>query len=405
MAPVVKGELSDAEQKLMDTILKDGVQEVAALLKEPSVRVDCLDQTGMTPLQHAAFRGKTELCRLLLDHGADVNSDYHDNNYSTLHFAALSGNPEVTSMILEAGAKVDHINSVNRTAAQMAAFVGQHQCVRVINNFFPKQELERFTVPQGFEKEPKLPKHLLQPVLKLINLSTVHPVKVAMFLKENRELALEAYKVAKVLDIIVEESMKSRETNDPRAVKCHYFATIVRLANKSLKNSEDTLDAFLKSLVKGRDSDGFPETQERLIRQALKEFPYAESQLLQQLVRQIAPVKIVTYCNQTCQKLHWPTHKKFCKKMAAKMQEADLSENGGDAESIKQAGSDEDAGSGGEDAGSGGEDAGSGGEDAGSGGEALAASSGDGSEKVSTEAQGKTDSTADAVLESEAATS
>nr|KAG5695072.1 hypothetical protein BaRGS_032565 [Batillaria attramentaria] len=89
-------------------------------------------------------------------------------------------------MILEAGAKVDHINSVNRTAAQMAAFVGQHQCV-------------------------------------------------AMFLKENRELALEAYKVAKVLDIIVEESMKSRETNDPRAVKCHYFATIVRLANKSLK--------------------------------------------------------------------------------------------------------------------------------------------------------------------------
>ncbi|KAK7480965.1 hypothetical protein BaRGS_00027780 [Batillaria attramentaria] len=321
----------------------------------------------MTPLQHAAFRGKTELCRLLLDHGADVNSDYHDNNYSTLHFAALSGNPEVTSMILEAGAKVDHINSVNRTAAQMAAFVGQHQCVRVINNFFPKQELERFTVPQGFEKSPSG------------DVSSLSLWQVAMFLKENRELALEAYKVAKVLDIIVEESMKSRETNDPLT-----------------QNSEDTLDAFLKSLVKGRDSDGFPETQERLIRQALKEFPYAESQLLQQLVRQIAPVKIVTYCNQTCQKLHWPTHKKFCKKMA---------ENGGDAESIKQAGSDEDAGSGGEDAGSGGEDAGSGGEDAGSGGEALAASSGDGSEKVSTEAQGKTDSTADAVLESEAATS
>lgn len=353
-----------SENKLMDAILKDGVQEVAALLKEPGVRVDCLDQTGMTPLQHAAFKGRADLCRLFLDHGADVNSSYHENSYSTLHFAALSGNMEVTRMILEAGAKVDHTNSVNRTASQMAAFVGQHQCVRAINNFFPRDQLERFTVPKGFEKEPKLPPHLVQPLLRLINFTNIHPVKIALYLKEHRELVLESYKVAKVLDIIVEESMKSRDTNDPLSIKCHYFASIIRHANKSLKNSEDTLDGFVKFLVKGREADGFTENQERLIRQALKEFPYVDSQLLQQLVRQIAPVKIgdsptalstlisgiygpafeddntcstcgeakaekkcsackcVTYCNQTCQKMHWPTHKKFCKKMAEEVKQA-----------------------------------------------------------------------------------
>lgn len=48
------------------------------------------------------------------------------------------------------------------------------------------------------------------------------------------------------------------------------------------------------SLMKGRDEDGFLEFQERLIRQSLKEFPYVSSALLQQLVRQIAPVKIVS---------------------------------------------------------------------------------------------------------------
>ena len=47
------------------------------------------------------------------------------------------------------------------------------------------------------------------------------------------------------------------------------------------------------SLMKGREGDGFMETQERLIRQSLKDFPFANSALLQQLVRQIAPVKIV----------------------------------------------------------------------------------------------------------------
>ena len=52
--------------------------------------------------------------------------------------------------------------------------------------------------------------------------------------------------------------------------------------------------SFPCSLVKGREADGFPEMQDRLVRQALKEFPYPESQLLQQLVRQIAPIKIVS---------------------------------------------------------------------------------------------------------------
>lgn len=35
------------------------------------------------------------------------------------------GNTDVTRQVLEAGAKVDHVNSVGRTAAQMAAFVGK----------------------------------------------------------------------------------------------------------------------------------------------------------------------------------------------------------------------------------------------------------------------------------------
>lgn len=48
-------------------------------------------QQGMTPLQHAAFRAKKEVCELLLAHGADVNSNYHKDRYSCLMFAALSG--------------------------------------------------------------------------------------------------------------------------------------------------------------------------------------------------------------------------------------------------------------------------------------------------------------------------
>lgn len=153
----------------------------------------------MTPLMHAAYKGRTDICRLLLQHGANVNCNQHEYGYTALMFAALSGEfphpasltllslslsfsvihysvsrprpslispsakpgpvqdffllkaefpvsvtvdsfvfvtkvepvlllpgkTDITSMILDEGAETDPVNSVGRTAAQMAAFVGE----------------------------------------------------------------------------------------------------------------------------------------------------------------------------------------------------------------------------------------------------------------------------------------
>lgn len=49
-------------------------------------------QHGMTPLMHAAYKGKVDMCRLLLRHGADVNCNEHEHGYTALMFAGLSGN-------------------------------------------------------------------------------------------------------------------------------------------------------------------------------------------------------------------------------------------------------------------------------------------------------------------------
>lgn len=52
----------------------------------------------MTPLMHAAYKGKLDMCKLLLRHGADVNCHQHEHGYTALMFAALSG--EVLPFIL-----------------------------------------------------------------------------------------------------------------------------------------------------------------------------------------------------------------------------------------------------------------------------------------------------------------
>ncbi|MEE6466430.1 hypothetical protein FKM82_006949 [Ascaphus truei] len=349
--------LTEGEKELITAISKGNVHEAAEFLGRKDVRVNCLDEHGMTPLMHAAYKGKGDVCKLLLQHGADVNCIEHDLGYTALMFAGLSGKKDITWMMLEAGANIDAVNSVGRTAAQMAAFVGQHDCVAVINNFFPREKLDYYTKPQGLSEEPKLPIKLAGPLHKIITTTNLHPVKIVFLVKEN-PLFMEAEALKKcctVLDLICEKCMKQRDMNEVLAMKMNYISCIFQKCNSFIQEQPDKLDAFVKSLLKGRDVDGFPVFQEKFIRSCIRKFPYCEATLLQQLVRSIAPVdigsdptafsilaqaisgqvgfvdaefcttcgekgatkrcsvcKLVIYCDQNCQKAHWFTHKKVC---------------------------------------------------------------------------------------------
>ncbi|KAJ0003584.1 hypothetical protein NQD34_008682 [Periophthalmus magnuspinnatus] len=343
MAAPQKGDLSAAERKMLQVITAGDVQEVAQLLASNEVRINCLDENGMTPLMHAAYKGKADMCRLLLQHGADVN-------WKT----------DITSMMLDAGAEIDLVNSVGRTAAQMAAFVGQHDCVTVINNFFSRARLEYYTRPQGVDTEPMLPPRLAGPLHKIIMTTNLNPVKIVLLVKEEPALvdpwALQ--KCSRVMELLCEQCVQQQDMNEVLAMKMHYLGCVLNKCLSFLQNREDKLDSLLRSLLRGRDSDGFPQYQEKFIRDCIRKFPYCETNLLQELVRSIAPVEIgndptafavlsqaltgqmafvegdycvtcgekgadkrcslckaVVYCSLACQKLHWFTHKKMCGSM------------------------------------------------------------------------------------------
>ncbi|KAK1173162.1 ankyrin repeat and MYND domain-containing protein 2-like [Acipenser oxyrinchus oxyrinchus] len=360
MAPPKKGDLTDEEKVLVHAIAEGNVQEASRVLGCKGVRVNSLDEHGMTPLMHAAYKGKEDMCKLLLQHGADVNCNEHEYGYTALMFAGFSGNKNITWMMLEAGADTNVVNSIGRTAAQMAAFVGQHDCVTVINNFFPRERLDYYTKPQGLDKEAKLTPKLAGPLHKIIMMTNLHPVKIVMMVRENALLADVAAlgKCYRVLDLICEKCIKQRDMNEVLAMKMHYISFILQKCITFLKEREDKLDGLIKSLLKGRDTDGFPSYQEKLIRDCIRKFPYCDATLLQQLVRSIAPVeigndptalsvltqaitgqvgfidgefctacgekgadkrcsvcKMVLYCAQDCQKQHWFTHKKVCMKL------------------------------------------------------------------------------------------
>ncbi|KAG7171087.1 Ankyrin repeat and MYND domain-containing protein 2-like [Homarus americanus] len=338
------------------------------LLLKGEAKVNDTDSNGMTTLHHAAYKGNTDMCKMLLAHGADVSSDSHDHRYSALHFAALSGSTETVQLLLTSGAKTYHTNTLGRTAAQMAAFVGNHAVVALINNYLPLSDVLKYTEPTGLEKEAKLPSSVAKPLYDLIMQVNLHPVKIAFSVENSEELQKNITSAWKVLEIMCEkESKQSENVNEVICLKFHYLAFVFKTLEKELKKLEPMMEeegfvkdnsifeSIIRKWLRGRHSDGFEEHLEYYIRDAIKSFPYVEMPLFMQLARNItggeigdtsalcilsgcingqrafqddkacstcgqeqkalkrcSKCKMVQYCDRCCQKLHWPIHKKFC---------------------------------------------------------------------------------------------
>lgn len=79
------------EEKLFDLIEQRKINEAKELIKTGDVRINCIDKSGMNPLDQACFRGEDELVRFLIENGANVDNRAHEQGYTCLMFAALAG--------------------------------------------------------------------------------------------------------------------------------------------------------------------------------------------------------------------------------------------------------------------------------------------------------------------------
>ncbi|KAJ3621830.1 hypothetical protein MTP99_002383 [Tenebrio molitor] len=345
--------IESSDAVLLRTILAD----------KPNVNI--VDENLMTPLQHAAYKGSKDMVQMLLDYGADPNLCKHQHNYTALHFAGLSGNFEVCLALLIAGARAEVTNAVNRTAAQMAAFVGHHKCVAIINNYVPKSEVDYYAVVQGYQAEPYLPQFLSESYHKLIIQVNIHPVKVAINIYNYIGIMDHLPQVKKVLELMSDKEMKrSSGSNEVMAFKLYYLSYIVgeliKIQNKQVSQDKETklvtIQTFCKKLLKPGNDESL-EVLDGFLRESIKEFPFRECTLFRQIVstltgkdaptalsvvssaingqrgfvdniatcytcgeekpnKKCSQCKVAQYCDKHCQKLHWHWHKKVCAKLS-----------------------------------------------------------------------------------------
>lgn len=66
MAPATEG-LTDLQREIFTKISQNEVSELKVLLGQNKLKIDFVDENGMSPLQHACYKGNKEIVQMLLD--------------------------------------------------------------------------------------------------------------------------------------------------------------------------------------------------------------------------------------------------------------------------------------------------------------------------------------------------
>uniref|UniRef100_A0A8C2B9U6 BTB (POZ) domain containing 11b n=1 Tax=Cyprinus carpio TaxID=7962 RepID=A0A8C2B9U6_CYPCA len=104
--------------------------------------INSMNEQGMTPLMYACVRGDEAMVQMLLDAGADINSEYSSvfpetRQATPLTFAVLHQHIPVVQLLLDAGANVegslqDGMENYTETPLQLAAAAGNFELVSLL---------------------------------------------------------------------------------------------------------------------------------------------------------------------------------------------------------------------------------------------------------------------------------
>jgi hypothetical protein len=91
------------------------------LLNKNKALIEITDEMGRTPLMEAIIVNHTEITKLIIANGADVNKK-DNKGWTALHFAAQLYSYDLTKLLLENGADVDSQDNYGNSPLSTAVF-------------------------------------------------------------------------------------------------------------------------------------------------------------------------------------------------------------------------------------------------------------------------------------------
>lgn len=108
----------------------EGHTEIAKLLIASGADVNAVNNEGETPLFLAASNNCKEIAKLLISNGADVNS-VEGRGYTPLHWASAGGYTEIVKLLISNGANVNTVGNAD-TPLSMAKWAEQNEIVEIL---------------------------------------------------------------------------------------------------------------------------------------------------------------------------------------------------------------------------------------------------------------------------------
>ncbi|AZP13630.1 ankyrin repeat domain-containing protein [Undibacterium parvum] len=121
-------EAERGETVLMIALREKSMKVVELLLKHPEIKLEARAHNGDTALMLASYLGNRAAVTQLLDAGAEVNQP----GWAALHYAAINGDLKIIALLLEHAAYIDAISPNKTTPLMMAVRSGKLAAVQLL---------------------------------------------------------------------------------------------------------------------------------------------------------------------------------------------------------------------------------------------------------------------------------
>ena len=101
-------------------------------LLDAGVPVDSVDGDGDTALRSTAFENRTDVTRVLLKRGADVDNRSDDDHERALHVAVMFNNTDFIEVLLKHGASTKIEDRFGHTPVDLALEQGSEALIRLL---------------------------------------------------------------------------------------------------------------------------------------------------------------------------------------------------------------------------------------------------------------------------------
>jgi ankyrin repeat protein len=109
-----------------------GETEIARLLLEKGADVNLDDWNGETALMKCCYDGKIEIANLLIEKGANVNEWSYVEDENVLMRSVISGSIETVKLLISAGVDVNESNLEGETALSLARRFGYPEIAQLL---------------------------------------------------------------------------------------------------------------------------------------------------------------------------------------------------------------------------------------------------------------------------------